>query len=140
VYRKLWLGACYLALFCALGCPALCAQSASIYASIVGTVNDPSGAAVLDASVTRSDGVRIGGEKRRTGEKESQDSNPCACKAVGLRRAEQICIVSVVGKHWKERTPLMAEKAGVLLSKTAQRRPRHWGVCLRATMAMFRSP
>src|SRR5208337_3933116 len=42
----------YLALFCALGCSALCAQSASIYASIVGTVNDPSGAAVLDASVT----------------------------------------------------------------------------------------
>jgi hypothetical protein len=62
VYRKLWLGACYLALFCALGCPALCAQSASIYASIVGTVNDPSGAAVLDASVTvTNENTNIGG-------------------------------------------------------------------------------
>jgi len=62
VYRELWLGACYLALFCALSCPALCAQSASIYASIAGTVNDRTGAAVLDASVTvTNENTNIGG-------------------------------------------------------------------------------
>ena len=69
MYLKQFSGACHLMLIVTLGCSGTYAQSASIYASIVGTVSDPSGAAVPDGSVTvTNENTNISNRAKTNGE------------------------------------------------------------------------